>query len=462
MAPRLSGLTVWLVYVLAFAAPLQPANAQQPPGQMASLEEVERNWDRLTPHQQFAVIEQLYQTGQPEVAERLLPLVKPATETDVKLKRFYGGMIAKAQGRLLEAIGTFRDLLTNDPGFKRVRLELAHALFAAKEDEAAQHHFELVLGGSATDPNVEHVVRNYLQAINSRRAWELSSYVSIAPSTNLNQGSANKTVELNGLRFDLADNNVKKSGLGVLAGFQGGYRTPLTDWLDLVTTVGVHAKRYNQDDFNDTLATGSFGPRWRFENGQLGVYGTIDKRWLADHELSLGYGGVIAGSLRLGVQDQIHGDVGCTKRAYDKDWQHNDLSYQDGRTCSASLRYEHAFDSVTYLRVLGSYAQERTNRLHLDNDTWSAGAGIHRELPWGISVYTQALYTERDFEGLFPGATAARFDQRVDLSVNLTKRDFALFGLAPMLQYTYTINDSNVGIYQYDAHGVSLTLTKRF
>jgi Surface lipoprotein assembly modifier len=50
----------------------------------------------------------------------------------------------------------------------------------------------------------------------------------------------------------------------------------------------------------------------------------------------------------------------------------------------------------------------------------------------------------------------------VELSLNVTKRDLELFGLAPMVQYTYTINDSNVGFYQYDAHGVSLTLTKQF
>jgi hypothetical protein len=34
--------------------------------------------------------------------------------------------------------------------------------------------------------------------------------------------------------------------------------------------------------------------------------------------------------------------------------------------------------------------------------------------------------------------------------------------MAPMLQYACTWNDSNVGFHRFDAHGVNLTLTKRF
>jgi outer membrane protein len=381
---------------------------------------------------------------------------------DIKLKRFYLGMIAKARGQVPEAARIFRELLAEDPQFARVRLELAHALYANKEDEAARHHFELVLGGSAADPDLSRVVKGYLQAITSRRTWEFSSYFSFAPSTNFNQGSANKTVALNGLDFTLAEANQKKSGIGINAGFQGGYQLPIAEHWDVLITGGLHGKRYSAEAFNDTLANASIGPRFRFDTGQIGLYGTIEKRWLADAELSLAYGGIVTGSLRLGVQDQIHGDVGCQIRTNDKDWQHNDLSYQDGHACFGSLRYEHAFDTATFMRVLNAYGQERTQVAHLDNDYWSAGLGVHRELPWGLSVYAQGLYTERDYEGVFPGITEARHDQRVDLSLNVTKRDLEIFGLAPMVQYTYTLNTSNVGFYDYDAHGVSVTLTKRF
>jgi Surface lipoprotein assembly modifier len=117
---------------------------------------------------------------------------------------------------------------------------------------------------------------------------------------------------------------------------------------------------------------------------------------------------------------------------------------------------------TSYVRLLAGVSRERAATEHLSSQSWNAGAGVHRELPWGISLYVQGLYSQRDHDGIFPGTFDARRDKRLDLSANLTKRDIEIFGLAPMVQYTYTKNDSNVGFYQYDAHGVSLTLTKRF
>ena len=55
-----------------------------------------------------------------------------------------------------------------------------------------------------------------------------------------------------------------------------------------------------------------------------------------------------------------------------------------------------------------------------------------------------------------------RLDDRYDLSMFLVKRNFEIMGLAPMLQYTYTINASNVEFASFDAHSVNLTMTKKF
>jgi outer membrane protein len=449
--------------VLALGAAELHAQAVAPPQvHTASPQQVEAEWPRLTNSQKFVLLDQLVQTGNADIAARLLPQTQASSTPERKQLQFYTGLVAKAEGRPKDAIPIFRELLANDPHFARVRLELARALFEAQEDEAAKHHFEMVLGGSAADPDLSNSVKAYLTALESRRRWEFSSYVSVAPSTNLNQGSANRVVELNGLPFELSEANRKKSGVGVITGAQGGYRQPLTDTVDLIATAGVHLKRYGQKDFNDTLAAASLGPRYRFDNGQIGIYGTIDKKWMADADLSTGFGGLVAGSYRLGVQDIVHGDVGCTRRRYSADWQATDLTYQDGQTCSVSGRFEHALDITSFVRVLGAYGREKTNTLHLDNTMWNAGAGIHRELPMGFTVYLQGLYTQRGYDGVFPTTTQARRDQRLDLSINVTKRDFEIFGLAPMVQYTYTRNDSNVGFYQYDAHGVSVTLTKRF
>lgn len=37
-----------------------------------------------------------------------------------------------------------------------------------------------------------------------------------------------------------------------------------------------------------------------------------------------------------------------------------------------------------------------------------------------------------------------------------------LYGYAPVLTYTYTVNHSNVGFHEYSAHGINFTVTKNF
>lgn len=152
----------------------------------------------------------------------------------------------------------------------------------------------------------------------------------------------------------------------------------------------------------------------------------------------------------------------CSRRRFETDWFGQDLSYQDGHACQASGRLDHHFDSATFARILGGGGRERTGQPHLDNDSWFVGAGLYREFGWGLSVYAQGLYTVRDYEGLYPTLNEARSDDRFDASLFITKRDWEMFGFAPMLQYTYTLNQSNVGFFDYDAHGLNVTLTKRY
>ncbi len=256
--------------------------------------------------------------------------------------------------------------------------------------------------------------------------------------------------------------NVEKSGVGVYGGVQAGYRLALGDSLDLVTTAGVQGKRYRERELNDTLVNASIGAKWRFDRGSLGLYATLDHRWLDEADYATNFGGLLSFSYGLSVADTVSADLSCTWRRFETDFHGADMSYQDGRSCSASGRLEHRFDSSTYLRLLGALSQDRTGRAHLDNDSWSAGAGVYKEFPWGISLYLQGLYTDTRYRGLYPVFAVPRADHRTDASVNLTKRDFELFGFAPMLQYTYTHNDSNIPLQDFDANGLSLTLTNRF
>lgn len=430
--------------------------------QQISVADLERLWPQLTPKQQFIAVEQLLKGGQFDTVDRLLARSRFTHTGDRAIKRFYEGMAARGHGRNHEAVAIFREVLANHPEFARVRLELAHTLFVINEDDSARHNFELVLGGASASPGLQDTVRSYINAIDGRKRWDFTTFLTIAPSTNLNQGSNAQSIALNGQAFTLADKHVKKSGVGVYTGFQAGYRHPLTDTLDLVMSAGAQAKRYRDGDFNDTLVNGLIGPKMRFERGFLGLYGIVDYRWVADSDYAASFGGMGSGGFNMSATDLLFADALCSQRHFDTTWHGTDLTYQNGRVCTLAGRFDHHFDSMTYGRILGTVAREDAGRDHLDNWSRSGGLGVYREIPWGITIYLQGLYTLSNFDGIYPGFAMARHDKRLDVSLNLTKRDFVIFGLAPQLQYTFTHNDSNVPIHKYDAHGVALTLTKRF
>jgi tetratricopeptide (TPR) repeat protein len=439
----------------------ESASQAAPPG-FVPLTEIEANWQGVAHKDRIVIIEQLLRMQEVDAAERLIQRLDGTGEEEKLLRQFYLGMVAKLRGRNGEAIAVFRGLLADNPQFERVRLELAHTLYTAEQDEAARHHFEQLLGANAANPDLSAMARGYISAIDSRRLWDFSTWVSFAPSTNFNQGTDSRSISLNGLDFALADRNVKKSGIGVVLGAQGSYRLPITSRLDAIASVGANFKRYRDGEFNDGFLNGTFGPRFRFDGGHIGIYGTADRRWLGDDLFSRSAGGLISSLVQVSPQDLVFTDLSCSRRRFADLWSGMNLTVQDGPACIAATRLEHHFDTSTFVNLLASVGRERAGLENLNNKSYSLGLGVNRELPLGVTVYVQGQLTKRSYEGVAATIDEARRDHRYDVTVNLTKRDLDLFGLAPMVTYNYTLNDSNVSYQAFDAHGISLTMTKRF
>lgn len=455
--------------------PPQSAAATKPgpAWEQVSIADLRQRWPTLPFELRVAAIEQLIANGAFDDADALLTNLNPPPGAGPEIDaRFLRGALRKAQGQLPEAIAIFRELLAAHPKLTRARFELAHALFLQQEDEAAQHHFDLVRG-ALNNPDLDRVVQSFVDQMAQRRRWTASAYFSIAPSTNLNQGADTRTVSFNGLDFSLDEHTHRKSGVGVVAGFNAGYRYPLTDRLDMVVGGGANARQYEEDVFNDYVATGEVGPRYRFDWGDVGLYATASRRWFSRDAYQLGktapsghtigadpyalfMGGRLAISTRFSPQDVSNSSFACLQKRYDV------FVWQDGWNCSEQLSIDHFIDSSTFVRLLGGFEMERT---HTDNQNYMAGnvgVGVYHEFGWGVTLYGQMTYTRRAFDGIYPTTTYARNDNRYDASLMITKRDWQIFGLAPSLQYTYSLQDSNVDFTNFDAHGVSITLTKKF
>ncbi len=445
-------VTLIIALGIAAVALARPAAAEDQP---IGIDEVARRWDSLDAGQQLAVITQLTQQGAFEQAHDFLARVRKGDAGASLEARFLDGVLHRVQGRYDEAIAVFRALLTNHPELARVRLELAYALYQKQEDESARHHFELVLG-AAPDAHLDRTVRGFLEAMDRRRGWHFATYASLGPSTNINQGTDTRTINVNGLIFNVDPASRKQSGIGLFGGAVGGGNIALSDRLDLVAAGGLHARDYRGEIMDTALITGEFGPRYRFGFGEVSLLGTLGHRWVAGDAFGWTHGGKLLARMRLEQAVTFAPAAACQHK------QHEIAIWNNGWNCNFSGALDFSVDTRTFFRVLAGAEKEHTARPHLNFVEGSIGVGVHRELTFGVSLYAQAVFAMRDFEGIYPTTTVARHDERVETSLHVTKRDLQIFQMAPSLQYTFTTNASNIAHHSFNGHGVNLTMTRKY
>ena len=397
---------------------------------------------------------QLIRQGQFDLVQHYLDTTKFAGGSALDAQ-FIQAQVHKAKGRLAEAAAIYRNIIARHPDQQETRVQLAHTLYLMKEDESARHHFQLALA-SVTNRDLESNIRNFIDQMDQRKRWHVGGYVSLAPSTNLNQGTDAKTIRIQGLPFSISEESRRKSGVGLLGGVNAGTRTAVTDKIDLVTGAGFNFKKYADTAFDDYSLAGQVGPRYNFTFGHVGLYATVSQRWHAQKSYSTSYGARTQLSARMTNRALLSANVGYAHNIHDT------ATHFDGDTYYGAAYVDYFLSNTTYARWLATANYGDAGLAHLDHYDWSVGAGYYTDLTWGLSLYTEFRFTKRQFDGDFPGMTTGRSDHRYDLTATLTKRDWNWAGFAPKFEYGFTHAVSNVVFYDHDAHSFNVTLTKQF
>jgi len=87
---------------------------------------------------------------------------------------------------------------------------------------------------------------------------------------------------------------------------------------------------------------------------------------------------------------------------------------------------------------------------------------VYSDLPFGILGSIAVGYEFRDYGGKFPWTGQGREDRQFAVAVSGIFRNLTYKGIAPQLEYRYTNNSSNIGLYDYDSHAVNLYFTKKY
>jgi outer membrane protein len=435
-----------------FCSPSLSANAAPSAQQLEAYEAAPEN-------ERVQLLMHLAKNGQQDDAAYLLQQFPLEGRHAANRKLFIEGLILKAKGDLTGAAENFRAALAQDPSLTLVRAELAQTLVVLQEDDSAKHHLKL-LAADAPNDEAAQGVRSFLEQVDNRKPYKISGYVSLAPSSNLNNGSKHTTVysPVFGGFLDIDQAGQANSGIGLAGGVKGAYSKRLGNDLTFVAAGSVDSRIYNNPDFNSYSLSQSIEMRHLVKHGYLGL-GAVSSQALENDDIGISYvsyGPRLSTSLQLTAKNHF-----SSSATYE--WRNNlENGGTDGTALMFDAAWTHGFNSSFSGTLFGGYDVITSDAKTQSYNSISGGFSIYKELPFGVTTNATAMAVQNDFVGYYALAGAFRKDTRLIGSIELTKRDWNIIGFAPSISYNYTNNLSNINLYDYDNHAVDFRLTKDF
>ena len=404
-----------------------------------------------------------------------LLLAAPAARADDTALRFRAGMeaVTAAQAattpeareeKLDEAIAAFRSLLVSHPELVRVRLELARAFFLKGEDSLAKRHFEEALAGDMPAAAAANVQR-FLRIIRARRRWEARFGVALAPDSNLNSASGNRTIWLDTpfgrLPFMQGRDSAPESGVGVSVWGGGEYQYPLSPRWRLRAGADASARDYRNRPFDRHFASVHLGPRWLVDaRTEASLLATVQRQWTAGMPETDEAGLRLEAGRRLTPRLYLQGRAGLRQRdCRDCDWL-------DGPVGEAAVGLN--WVALPTLHV-GGNAGWRWSRAKLE--PWrsagpEASLGATLDLPLGFTLGARAAMHWTDYEGEgFAHNTIdrkPRRDRTRTLSLSLHNRAVTVFGFSPRLSLVNEKRETNAQLLDYERNRGELSFVRQF
>ena len=368
------------------------------------------------------------------------------------------------EAKLDEAVAAFRAILVDRPELVRVRLELARAFFLKQEDTLARRHFEQALAGDVP-PAVAANIRRFLDIVRARRRWEARFGAALAPDSNLNAASGERTVFLDTpfgrLPFTLDDPATPKSGLGLSVWGGGEYQYPLSPALRLRSGADASIRDYKGGRFDRQFLAAHLGPRLLFGPGtEASLLATADRQWTAGMPETDSFG------LRLEGERLLTPRVALFARASAARRNCRGCNWLDGPAGDIVLGASWA--ALPTLRLGGNagWSWSRANLEPWRSAGPQAGLGATLALPAGFTLGLRASLQRTEYQGQgFAHRTIdrrPREDETHTLSASVHNRALTLAGFSPRLSIIREQRKTNAQALDYKRNRAELSFIRQF
>lgn len=390
---------------------------------------------------------------------QLLTAYRQQAGYDLTLWRYAKGAWFHSQKHYKAAIRLYREMLADNPDLLYPRFDLAVMLFQDKQYVAAKSQFLRVQAANGSQ-TLHQLSEQYLLAIDQAESWQFSTTFNYSVDNNVNNASANKTIQIGNATFVKTADSLPQKAHGINYTLSAERDKNLFGAHYLNVGASLSGEYYwDASQYDTTRVRLSGGYRYKSAKQTWSLKPFVEGFWLGGNHYRNNVGLGINSSYRLNNRLQVGGNITVASLHYmDKGYRRfNSKSLTIGTQAvyfPSAKQYFLLGTELTNDNAKDHSESHRTNRLRL---------GWGYEWQYGISSrinYSVAHKRHKAPHYLFG---YHRRDITHQAELTLWKRDWHLWGLTPKLTYQWLAVHSNIDdLYSRQKQQVFLNIEKSF
>lgn len=365
-------------------------------------------------------------------------------------------------GKPDKAILAFDRVLSSNPNFAGARMDSGRAYFALKSYTAAREQFELVL--KSNPPEVaKATAEKYIAAIDAASVLKVNNFTAYAEfaaghDSNVNFSTRQADVYVPAFQgtLTLASSNLERPSYYLSAATGGEYSHQISPTIKLF--VGADLKKRNSPDasiFHMGNIDAHAGLRYGEDENNLTLSLQQSRFYLGGkpNRDSTGLSGQWTYTISPQYQLSLFG-AHFQNRYVEALSQPNDTNLT-----LAGIGWLYAVDAdgktLISTSVFTGYEAEHEKRADGNKGLRGIRVAVQHSLNTDIALYGNVGLQNGDYDRYNIAFADTRKDWKYDASFGLNWRAWGSWSLRPQLSYTR--NDSNIAIYEYNRTDASIT-----
>lgn len=392
--------------------------------------------------------------GEPEQAYSLLSGHLSEYREDAEYL-FLIGMAAMETGRPGVAADHFEAALEQNPDLPRVRLELGRAYEAVNRNDKAKAEFDRVLE-MQPPPQVRNNIEQYQSYVDEKKNWQARFAVGYLYDDNVNAGPQSNTVELFGIPFELDPGAQQKSDGAITTAVDVDHLFPLDNHWTLRSNLSFNSVTYfSESQFNTENISFSTGPSHRWGKTTFAIPAILEYSRLGSERYAFAYG--IGPQVQHALTDRVLLRASASAQL-NEHWARPE---REGNLWSARGSVRYLLNAQSYVEAGYRFRHENTKVDFLDNDLHAVSVAYYTQLPWAMEFFVRPEIGWNEYEAAEAAFSSARDETRFTLDLNLSK-EIGDTGFVASFGYTFTNNDSNIGLFEFDRNQIMFQISKSF